>query len=49
MMVFSPVFQHRALQLFSINSVEMHLTYIIQKFSTSLEHKQIENTIFESL
>jgi hypothetical protein len=27
----------------------MHLTYIIQKFSTPLEHKQIGNTIFESL
>ena len=40
MAVFSPMFQHRALQLYSINSVEMHLTYIIQKFSTPLEHKQ---------
>jgi hypothetical protein len=34
------MFQHRVLQLFSINSVEMDLTGIIQKFSTPLERKQ---------
>ena len=40
MAVFYPMFQHRALQFFSINSVEMDLTGIIQKFSTPLERKQ---------